>query len=221
MTTQPDVRWQRHQLIRLSRGAWRRILGSCTDDADIDALQAWARHDWPVIVRRPAPGDPAGVPVGLPLTPARGKRRIALLVSPTDIASTAALPTFADVAAAAPASWRPCLTILDDLMAIYTIEAGVFGSLAWQHLTGEAYLSASSDLDVAWSFPARRQLANFLDDLADIEACAPMRIDGELVRTDGAGVNWRELWSDHPELAIKTTSAVNLQSRATFMALLP
>lgn len=221
MTTLNDMLLQRHQLVRLSRRGWQHLLLTRTDQAELNALWEWARHDWPVIVRRGFPGEQAGVPLGVPLTPSKGKRRLAFVVAAEDIQSTSALPTLTDVVSSAPRLWRPSLQALNDVAMTYAVNAGVFGSLAWQYLTGESYLSSTSDLDVAWSFPSGDQLAHFLDDIADVEACSPMRIDGELLRADGAGVNWRELWGGHRDVAVKTFSAVDLQPISTFLASLP
>jgi len=52
---------------------------------------------------------------------------------------------------------------------------------------------------------------------ACIDARAPVRLDGELVRADGAGANWRELRAGRPELALKTASRVLLSARADFI----
>ncbi|MBN3801409.1 malonate decarboxylase holo-[acyl-carrier-protein] synthase, partial [Burkholderia sp. Ac-20392] len=89
--------------------------------------------------------------------------------------------------------------------------------LAWQALTGEPYLSASSDLDLAFPLSAAVSLAALLDGLAEIDARAPMRIDGELLRDDGAGVNWRELHARQPEVAVKTATTVELMPADTFI----
>ncbi|CAG9226923.1 hypothetical protein BVI434_4790002 [Burkholderia vietnamiensis] len=43
-----------------------------------------------------------------------------------------------------------------------------------------------------------------------------MRIDGELLRDDGAGVNWRELHARLPDVAVKTALAVELMSVEAF-----
>ena len=40
----------------------------------------------------------------------------------------------------------------------------------------------------------------------------PMRIDGEVVRADGAGVNWRELWSGTREVLVKSAAGVARRS---------
>lgn len=43
-----------------------------------------------------------------------------------------------------------------------------------------------------------------------------MRIDGELLREDGAGVNWRELHARLSEVAVKTAIAVELMRADAF-----
>jgi hypothetical protein len=45
-----------------------------------------------------------------------------------------------------------------------------------------------------------------------------MRLDGELVRDDGAGVNWRELHTGARELLIKTTDGVALLDANLFLS---
>ncbi|WP_241199404.1 malonate decarboxylase holo-[acyl-carrier-protein] synthase [Burkholderia multivorans] len=125
-------------------------------------------------------------------------------------------PAFADVLAAAPHAWRLTLRELDALGARCGVQGRVFGGLAWQALTGDSYLSASSDLDVLFPLPAASCIAPLLDGLATIAARAPMRIDGELLRDDGAGVNWRELQARLPEVAVKTAIAVELMPAAAF-----
>jgi phosphoribosyl-dephospho-CoA transferase len=85
----------------------------------------------------------------------------------------------------------------------------VFGSVAWQQLTGLRYLCPDSDLDIVWSLPQRTKIKDFLNRVAEIESHAPMRIDGELTREDGTGVSWRELHAGAPELALKSLSGVH------------
>jgi phosphoribosyl-dephospho-CoA transferase len=104
-----------------------------------------------------------------------------------------------------------------DLSRAYGVRDGVFGSLCWQLITGLTYLGPHSDIDIAWTLPRADQLEGFLDALADIDARAPVRLDGELVRADGAGANWRELRAGGPELALKTASRVLVYARADFI----
>jgi phosphoribosyl-dephospho-CoA transferase len=213
----PDFPLRRHQLVRVRPKAWAAVLASRLDLNREPLLRDWASHGWPLIVRRPIPGEAAGLPLGLPLPPAAGKRRIAVLLQPTDVLSVASLPTPYDVMHTAPPAWQPCLRELDTLAETYDVQAGVFGSLAWQWLTGLEYLSASSDMDIVWSLPRRAWMDAFLADLAAVESRAPMRLDGELVRTDGAGVNWRELRDGHTDVALKTANNVVMYARKDFV----
>ncbi|MBV8261583.1 MAG: phosphoribosyl-dephospho-CoA transferase, partial [Paraburkholderia sp.] len=60
------------------------------------------------------------------------------------------------------------------------------------------------------------RLASLLTGLAEIDLRAPMRIDGELVRTDRAGVNWRELHAAPREVVVKTATEPLLMSVERF-----
>ena len=211
-----DLRLKRHQLVCLFPAAWDRLLRSHRGLAE-PWLKEWADHHWPLIVRRVLPGDTGEVPVGLPLPPSAGKRRIALQVYYADIASLAPLPSVSDVIGVAPRTWRASLRRLIQLAQQYHVRCGVFGSLAWQGLTGLGYLGPDSDLDLVWSLPHRAQMTELLTRVAEIESHAPMRIDGELTREDGAGVNWRELHAGASELALKSWTGVQPCSVAAFV----
>ncbi|KUY94960.1 phosphoribosyl-dephospho-CoA transferase [Burkholderia territorii] len=214
-----DPPLRRHTLVTLTAAGWR---AACARDPALAAdplVQAWAAHGWPLIVRRASPdeADARCVPLGLPLPPLAGKRRIALNVSADAVESVGPLPTLADVLVTAPDAWHATLRELDALGLRCGVQGRVFGSLAWQALTGERYVSASSDLDIVFPLPDAASLAVLLDGLAAIDARAPMRIDGELLRDDGAGVNWRELHARLPEVAVKTAIAVELMSVDAFI----
>jgi phosphoribosyl-dephospho-CoA transferase len=157
------------------------------------------------------------VPLGLPLPPSTGKRRIAIQMRAEDIVASQRLPTLADCFDTAPPAWRPSLLQLMALAKKDGVQARVFGSLAWQQLTGLEYLSPRSDLDIMWTLPSLDVIHMFLADLAEIESRAPMRLDGELVRADGAGVNWRELHAAASELVLKTATNVVLCPRDSFI----
>ncbi|AFQ48596.1 malonate decarboxylase holo-[acyl-carrier-protein] synthase [Burkholderia cepacia] len=213
-----DTPLRRHTLVTLKAAGWH---AACARDPALAAeplVHAWAARGWPLIVRRASPdeADAGRVPLGLPLPPSAGKRRIALNVAADALASVGPLPALADVLAAAPDAWQASLRDLAALGARCGVQGRVFGSLAWQALTGERYLSESSDLDIVLPLPDAGALATLLHGLAAIDARAPMRIDGELLRDDGAGVNWRELHARLPEVAVKTAIAVELMSVDAF-----
>ena len=207
---------RRHQLVRVYPAAWARVLCARPDLASEPLLRDWVREGWPLIARRRGPLDGEGVLLGLPLPPSAGKRRIAVEMRARDVACASLLPSVSEVLDTAPVTWQPCLRELTDLAQAYDVHCGVFGSLCWQWLTGLRYINARSDVDIAWTLPRPDRLKRFLDDLADLDACAPMRLDGELVHADGSGANWRELHAGSPEIILKTAEQVLLQARADF-----
>lgn len=217
----PDLRPLRQRLVRLYSSTWETLLESRLDFANDPLIRAWALNGWPLIVRRRQPSETRDYPLGLPLPPSAGKRRVALEVSAEDIQSVTWLPSIADVMLSAPAGWRPCMRALDRLARKYDVRAGVFGSLGWQFLTGWTYLGITSDLDIAWDMPHDDRIEALLDDLAEVALRSPFRLDGELVRPDGAGVNWRELHNRHAEVAVRALTEARLISRDLFLKPLP
>ncbi|KFG94874.1 phosphoribosyl-dephospho-CoA transferase [Burkholderia paludis] len=215
---QADMPLRRHTLVTLTSAGWDAAFARDPALAADPRVRAWAARGWPLIVRRASPDEvEAGrVPLGLPLPPSAGKRRIALNAAADALATIGPLPAPADVLAVAPDAWRASLRALDALGVRCGVQGRVFGSLAWQALTGETYLGAASDLDIVFPLPDAASIAPLLDGLAAIDAGAPMRIDGELLRADGAGVNWRELHARQPEVAVKTASAVELMPAGAF-----
>jgi phosphoribosyl-dephospho-CoA transferase len=93
----------------------------------------------------------------------------------------------------------------------------VFGSLAWRALTGLDYLTDRSDLDLLLHVRRDTDLRRLVADLAEIEAVAPMRLDGELIRDDGAAVNWREFQASPREILMKTIRGVGLLDASLFL----
>ena len=118
----------------------------------------------------------------------------------------------------APEAWWP---VVDEVLALgreCRLVPNVFGSLLWQALTGLSYLGSGSDLDLLWPVSGRVD-ARFLQGLARIEAGAPMRLDGEIVLPDRAGINWRELL-DAPEggtVLCKGRESLALRPAASFL----
>ncbi|ACR28289.1 malonate decarboxylase holo-[acyl-carrier-protein] synthase [Burkholderia glumae] len=225
----------RHRVVRLAPAAWAALAEPLVERlalpaADAAVIRAWAACGRPLMVRRAGPceaGAP-GVPLGLPLPPSMGKRRIALMAPSEAIASSEAPPALAALRDAAPEAWRATLDALDALARRHRIGCRAFGSLAWQALTGLPYLSSGSDLDLLFELPAGLSgsagggdaLAALLDAIAASDRAAPMRIDGELIRADGAGANWRE-WhaarGAHDEIVVKTAAGVALMTPRAFL----
>ncbi|MDP4023824.1 malonate decarboxylase holo-[acyl-carrier-protein] synthase [Methylobacterium sp. NEAU 140] len=182
----------RHDLVRAAPAAWAALLRDRPDLDGLPHLAGWAGARRPLIVRRSHPGEGTDrVPLGLPLPPADGKRRIGLALPAADLTPVTA-PTLAEAAAHAPAAWRPTLDALVALGARCGSPPRPFGGLLWQAMTGLAYLTAASDLDLLWPCPEPVP-SDLLDGLVRIADAAPMRLDGEILLPDGGGVHWREL----------------------------
>jgi phosphoribosyl-dephospho-CoA transferase len=209
---------RRHDLIFVSPVAWRSLLQRHDDLAGEPLVVEWVERGWPLIARRAMHGEADGLPLGLPLPPFAGKRRLSVLIQPKDIISTAPPLALGAAISVAPARWQRTLGEVMNLACRYGVEARIFGSLAWRTLTGLDYLTDSSDLDLLLPIHCGSDLVRLTADLAAIEATAPMRLDGELVRDDGAGVNWRELHTGACELLVKTTDGVGLLDAKHFLS---
>ncbi len=209
---------RRHDLVFVSPGGWRAVLAARGDLAEDRLVAPWVDRGWPLIGRRATPGEAHGVALGLPLPPFAGKRRLSFLMQPGDIVSTGPPPALRFVGRAAPPAWRPTLNALEELVSRHSMEARVFGGLAWRMLTGLDYLTDRSDLDLLLQVHGDTDLPRLTAGMAEIEAAAPMRLDGELVRDDGAAVNWREWHAGAREILVKSVSGVVLMDARLFFA---
>ena len=208
----------RHDLVYVSPRGWRAMLAAHGDLADDPLVARWFDEGWPMIRRRATPGEPTGVALGLPLQPSAGKRRLSFLLQPDDIISIARPPLLNSASASATPVWCPTLDRLGELALRHSVEARVFGSLAWRILTGLDYLTDRSDLDLLLDVRRETDLDRLVADIAAIEADAPMRLDGELMRDDGAAVNWRELHAGAGEVLVKSIDGVGLLDRDLFIS---
>ncbi|VTZ48279.1 Phosphoribosyl-dephospho-CoA transferase [Methylocella tundrae] len=208
----------RHALLRVEAQAYALMLAERPDLTD-PLLKDWVLADRPLIARRRAPCDARDlVPAGVPLPPAHGKKRIALQLAPGAILSLEPPPLLADCAAFAPAGWRPAIEAILHFCNGVGVEPRVFGALAWSALTGLDYLSPSSDLDLLFAVAPDADVAALLEGLARIDAGAPMRLDGEILRLDvGFAGNWRELAAGAEEILVKTIKDVALWPRRAFL----
>ena len=207
---------RRHDLVFVSLSGWRSLLATRGDLAADPLVARWVDKGWPLIGRRAMPGEPPGVPLGLPLPPFAGKRRLAFLMRPDDIVSTARRLRLR-VPVGAPRAWRLALERIGGAGLAHSVEARVFGSLAWRALTGLDYVTDRSDLDLLLHVHRDTDLDRLTAELAGIEADAPMRLDGELVRDDGAAVNWREFHAGAREVLVKTIGGVALLDRRAIL----
>jgi phosphoribosyl-dephospho-CoA transferase len=184
--------YSRHDLVRADPAVWATWLKTRTDLEGVPHIAGWAEAGRPLIVRRRVPGEAgSAVPLGLPLPPADGKRRIGLAL-PAAALAPAAAPDLDAAARFAPPTWASTIDALVALGRATGSAPRPFGSLLWQAVTGLTYLTAGSDLDLLWQ-SGETVPAGLLDGIAAIADAAPMGIDGEILLPDGAGLHWREL----------------------------
>ncbi len=201
---------RRHDLAYVCSEAWPRLLhGQIESETEPDLL-TWAALGRPVIFRRRTCSDPMGVvPLGLPLPPDMGRKRLALACPPAAVIRTAPPPHLRDVLRVAPVRWHPAIAALLEA----DLSCRCFGSLAWQYLTGLSYLTDTSDLDLLVECRSSADAMRATALLNDIAEHAPMRIDAELVTPCGTAVQWREWLSGNPELLVKSHAGSALIAR--------
>ncbi|MFF8802059.1 MULTISPECIES: malonate decarboxylase holo-[acyl-carrier-protein] synthase [unclassified Methylobacterium] len=210
--------YRRHDLLDVEPDAWRAVMADRADLAGVPHVAAWIENGHPLILRRSHPGEePGRVPLGLPLPPRDGKRRIGLALPPEAVRSRRPV-RLSDARGACPPAWTGTVEAVLALGEQHGLAPRPFGSLLWQSLTGLPYLSDSSDLDLLWPISGAVP-SGLLDGLAAIEAGAPMRLDGEILLPGGGGVNWRELHAAGPsdDVLVKDRDRLVLRAAAAVL----
>ena len=187
---------------------------------------AWLAADRPLVVARQPCGAalPDSISVGLALPPAQGKRRIGLIVAMQDIVRHTPPLRLSDAIAHAPAGWQPALAELEAVAIQNDLELRVFGSLAWQALSGLNYMTPQSDIDLLWHPLSHMQLQQGIALLARWEQDHGLRADGEVLFGGSSAVSWRE-WStlksgDDQRVLVKRESGAKLVAARELLELL-
>lgn len=185
--------FSRHDLVWLSARGWEQVCAAAPPAARA-AIAHWGDAGWPAVVTRMPAGLAAGqvaLGIALPPRPDGGKPRIAFAADVGDILRATPALMLADAMPAAPAAWRPALARLDADAAAAGLALRVYGSLAFQALTGQAYMKPSSDIDLLLHPGSAAACAQALDLLARHARALPL--DGEIVFGDAQAVAWKEL----------------------------
>lgn len=213
--------YKRHDLVWLTPEGWQAALAA--DPARDAVFTYWQREEWPVVVRRCDPdSDPAHeVCLGIALPPdaGGGKQRIALRAALQHIERATSPLSLKAARPAVPAEWRPGYTELQRLSA--GLDLRVFGSLAWQALTGLRCLSPSSDIDILLRPLSQQQLQAGVALLSGPAHGLPL--DGEIMFPTGDAVSWKE-WATagaaRARVLVKGPDAVRLADPESLLATL-
>ena len=182
---------RRHSLVWITPAGWRAL--EAREPAWAEELAAWARTERPLVARRHDADAASGeVCLGLPLPPhpTLGKRRIALRVPASAIERVEEALALDAVCASAPETWQLPLAQLQSDAAGAGIALRVFGSVAWQALTGLEYLSETSDIDLLFAPGDAAALQRGLELLTTHARALPL--DGEILFPSGRAVSWKE-----------------------------
>lgn len=190
--------FSRHDLVWIDREAVATVPAGARDAQLYPVVNEWIILDRPLVVRcQPPRAETAGcLAVGLPLPPSLGKRRIPFEVDPRAIVRGASPPLLAEITNEFASDRRASLLQLCAAAREIDIEFRVFGSAAWQLLTGLSYLTSESDIDLLWRPSTDSQLAQGIALLQAWERAGRIRADGEILLGDDA-VSWRE-WAHDP-----------------------
>lgn len=215
----------RHDLAWLTEDGWQHVLAATSSGTLAHAaITRWALADWPLIVRRRdavsgADGhDDACLGLAAPPDLVTGaKLRLPLRVPTEHIARHSAPLPLDAVTHALPANWQAPFARL--AAASTGLDLRVFGSLALQALTGQAYLHDASDIDLLF----RPRDAKELDEGTVLLASylGPLPLDGEIVFPSGQAVAWKEWFTAraHTErVLVKSQASVKLGTRGELLA---
>ena len=159
---------------------------------NIATLREWVEQGFPLIVRRPCLSDDGREAyLGLALP---GKKRMAYRVPVEHV-------RFVEP----PPLWD------GDGLALDGFAARVFGSHAWQALTGLSYVTEQSDLDLLIDLPSREEWERFLT--SKLILPEQPKIDLEIILRGDASFNWREYLGPAEDILIKSNRSVWLERK--------
>ncbi len=208
----------RHDLAWLDRANWLSGLRAPLPDASLAWLDEWFAQHRPAVVTRQDDADRSSLRLGVAMPPSRGKCRIALAVDPAVVSCVRAPLRLRDAVASAPPMWKPALADLLASAAQCGVEFAVYGSLAWQHLSGESFVTSTSDVDLLWTAADPVLLDKVIALLLAWEQRSGLRADGEVLLPDGAAVAWKELLRRPRMLLVKHATGVELRAAAAVLS---
>jgi phosphoribosyl-dephospho-CoA transferase len=184
---------RRHQLATLNAQGWREALVCAGARAVEEPLRAWAQRGLPLVVpRQPVERGDGNIVLAWTAPSAAGRQRVAIEIPFRCVAYFHEFPLVREAAALLPRAARaPARALLDRLQAL-AIQPRAYGSYGWQVLSGETYVREGSDLDLWVAVDNHTQASAAASVLAGTDTLSGVRLDGELLFPDGAGVAWRE-----------------------------
>ena len=187
----PLEQFQRHDLVWLSASGWD-ALCAAQPAALLPALRHWQQQEWPAVVRRSDTDAAADeVCIGFAFAPQDGhKLRVAARVRCDQVIEHQPGLALATVLPLVAAVWQPPLRALQLAASTAGLRFRVYGSLAYEFLTGQTYLRADSDIDLLFRPTDVAQLQAGLALLQQYQQQLPL--DGEVIFPGAQAVAWKE-----------------------------
>lgn len=206
---------RRHDLVYLDRDAAFETPCAATGDSLWQAARDWIAAGRPLVAaRQAAGGGPLLLGLSLPLKQQR--KRLTIHVDRRAVAGIDAPLAIDRCCSRLPVAEAEVLRRLAEQAAACSARLGVFGSLAWETLSGEDYRHADSDIDLICDVATLAQLDGMLAALQLAAGELLCRLDGELRFPDGDSVAWQE-FAAHREnpaalVLVKGAQEVGLRS---------
>ncbi|MCG2575622.1 malonate decarboxylase holo-[acyl-carrier-protein] synthase [Dechloromonas sp. XY25] len=214
---------RRHDLVYLQRDAAFATPCAAPGDASWQAARDWIAAGRPLVAARQPPGSER-LHLGLSLPLTQQRKRLSIDVEAKAIARIEQPLSVARCCSRLPAAQAAVLTRLAEQATACGAGLGVFGSLAWEVLSGEAYRHADSDIDLICDVATVEQFDTMLAALQQAAGELPCRLDGELRFPDGNAVAWREMAAQYRQpsapVLIKGEHGVDLQPVQAVLAAL-
>lgn len=188
--------FNRHDLLHLKKD-----FSPCASE-ESERIHEWISHGYPVIVRRPGIcKNGNGVHCGIPLPPAEEKKRISFIASFDVIEEKRELPSLRSIE----------LERVYDFVKLCDKNGfipNVFGSLAWETITGLKYFTESSDIDILFNISSNAELYRLQAMLSSLPEKLIKLFDIEIVLWNGDAFSWREFLNSSKKIMVKNINDV-------------
>jgi len=156
-------------------------------------LAHWFARGHPAVVCRDDPRDTTGMSLAVTLPASRWLATIRFTLGRAAVVRRAPPLPLAEAMLSAPPAWLAPLSELERAAAGVGVPLSVTGPLAWQHVTGEHYVSSRTPVDLLFRPRTRQELERVLAVLRVREDWEGPPLAGEVILGWDAAVAWRDL----------------------------
>jgi len=182
----------RHQLVWLTESAWSSMLHREWSMQLRPCIEHWALHQLPLVVTRQRGEVQDGlICVALSGPTLWNRVKLPLRIAQSDVSHFAEFPIASEAQLLLPAQAHSAWKDLCSSLTEAGITARVYGSYGWQLLTGMRHVQTASDVDL-WLEVVDSQHADVAGEILKSFPTELLRVDGELMFSNGTAVAWRE-----------------------------